>query len=75
MADLIRIWMSHMGNHTTTKAESLQAKRDILVPQSLLLGCPASAALIHTAHLCHCQKTKIRTVSLDRHSDFHFFSF
>lgn len=38
-----------MGNHTSTKAESLQAKRDISVLQGLLLGCPVAAAQIHTA--------------------------
>lgn len=46
--DPIQIWLSHMGNHTSTKAESLQANKDILVPQGLLLGCPVIAALIHT---------------------------
>lgn len=51
MTDPIQIWVSHMGNHTSTKAESLQAKRDILVPQGLLLGCPVAAAQICTASL------------------------
>lgn len=42
MTDPIQIWVTHVGNQTSTKAESLQAKRDILVPQGLLLGCPAT---------------------------------
>lgn len=54
----IQIWASHMGNHTSTKAESLQAKRDILVLQGLLLGCPVATAQIHAMHCRHCQMRK-----------------
>lgn len=49
VADSIQIWVSHMGNHTSTKAESLQGKSDILVPRGLLLGCPDASAQICTA--------------------------
>ena len=58
VADPIQIWVSHTGNHTSTKAESLQARRDILVPQGLLLGCPVAAAQIHTVpHLCQMRRS------------------
>lgn len=51
VTDPIQIWVSHVGNHTSTKAESLQAEKDILVPQGLLLGCPGAAAQISFAPL------------------------
>lgn len=64
VTDPIQIWVPHVGNHTSTKAESLQARKDILVPQGLLLSCPVTAAQIHAAHLCHCQMTKSGTAPL-----------
>lgn len=67
VADPFQIWVSHMGNHTSTKAESLQAKRDILVPQGLLPSCPVAAAQIHhTPH--HWPMRKSWAATLGYHS-------
>lgn len=54
VADPIQIWVLHMGNHSPTKAESLQAERYFRFTRSSAgLSCHRSIDSLLTAHLRH----------------------
>lgn len=59
VADQIQIWVLHMGNHSPTKAESLQAERYFRFTRSSAgLSCHRSIDSLLTTHLRHRQGDK-----------------